>query len=114
MSSISFDQLFPPTALLTTNETIYTVTGASSVILRDAVIRVVNNTERTHLLTLYAVPKGESSSIRTALARDYALPKNNYKDFDIPELLLGDRIRAFIDSTGNVTVHYMTGSLYNP
>lgn len=114
MSAITFSKLFEPVNLTGGTDTLYTVAGASTTILRNAVVRISNNTASTRLIDVYAVPFEGAASTSNAVVYLSGIAPYDYIDVEIPELKIGDIIQAKIDTNDNVVAHYLSGNLYAP
>ena len=101
--AVSLKKLFEPTALTSSNETIYTLDGASTTIIENLVVRLVNHTGTPETVKGYAVPSGGSASVTNQIFSG-SVPDADFILVTIPVLKKDDQI-VFAQTSGTAVVN---------
>lgn len=110
--AITFLQLFAPTQVASTADTIYTVPSTpATTILRNARVRFSNTTASAVTIKAWAVPNGGSAVDSTVSLPVTSIAANAYLDVDIPVLSAGGTFRAQAGAASSVTVANLDGFL---
>ncbi len=112
--AISYQKLFPPTLLTTSDATIYTVPSVpASTLLRNARVRLTNFTTVATTGRVHAVPSAGSISTTNAFFYEITVPANDYVDVDVPIMAAGDTIQARAGTTSAVNIQAISGGLFS-
>lgn len=106
-------QLFPATVLTTGAATLFTVTGAPSVVLSRGRIRFTNTTAGAVTVTAYGIPSGGSAAVGNCFCYQQSVAGGNNLDIDVPDLVLGGFIQALASANTSITAHALDGVLFS-
>lgn len=106
-------QLFAPTVLTTSAATLYTVTGPPAVVMSRGRMRFTNTTAGAITVTAYAVPSGGSAGVGNCFCFQQSIPGGNNLDIDVPDMLIGDFIRALASANTSITALALDGVLFS-
>ena len=114
MSTLSFTQLFPTTALTGSAATIYTAPTTAGTLVKGLRVRFTNtNVSTANSVTLYNIPLAGSAATANAALSAVSIPANDYLDVDLPVLPAGGFIQAFASTTLEVNISQISGQIFN-
>lgn len=115
MSTNAYPVFFNSTALDSANGLIYTVPSSpTTIILQELQIKVVNTSEATHTVTIYAVPSGGAASTSNAAAINMSVPPYDYVLIPVPRMAAGGTVEGFADTASVLSVQPIGGKLHTP
>lgn len=109
--TITISKLFAPVQLGTSASTVYTCPATPATTLKNARVRLSNNTGGAVNVTLHAVPAAGSPSATTMFLSVASIAANAYLDTDIPTLGPGDMLQALASAAASVSIHEIGGVL---
>ena len=107
-------KMFDSQALSTSNVTLYTVAGATTMLVIGAGVRFVNTDGSARMVTVYISPVGGSPSATEVYLDEAVIPADEHLDVSFGNLKDDDRIIAAIDSGVAVTAHALGARIYIP
>ncbi|MBY4730740.1 hypothetical protein K6V90_09370 [Cupriavidus pauculus] len=112
--AITYEKLFQPFMLATTDSTLFTNNKAAGTILRGGRVRVTNVTNAARQYTIYCVPSAGSSSTTNAAPLTKSIAAFQYEDVDIPLMAVGDSLVAKADAATSVNIQAIAGAYFTP
>ena len=113
MSTNTYPIFFESSYLSDSASSIYILSGASTSILQDLVLKFTNLTGATRLVTAYAYTSG-SPSLENALIYNHTVPPYDYIEVPVPRIGNGGKVDAFCDVASAVNVQAIGGKIHVP
>jgi len=113
--TITYNQLFEPIVLTTSDQTLYVVPSSPTTsLLRGGRIRFANSTLSAVQINAYSVPASSTpSSPGNVFAPNLSVPSNGFIDVDVPLMAAGDYIQASAGANSSITVSAINGAIFS-
>lgn len=112
--AISLKKLFEPAQLTTSLVTYYTLAEASTTVLENLVIRLVNTTASAVTIDANVVPEAGSASNTNAIVSQASIPARDFLLVSVPAMKYGDFLQAKASAGTAVSIHHESGMPKTP
>lgn len=112
--AISLKKLFEPAELTTSLATYYTLSEATTTVLENLVVRLVNHTGSAVTVDANNVPLSGSAGGTNVILSAASIPANDFILVSVPVMKYGDFIQVKASAGTSVTIHHESGMPKTP